>query len=72
MPHSGKFTEVTPANVATAGQLGMLFDISVRHVQRLTSNGVLVRLTDEEGKTIRGRYNLMTNVRAYCTYLREM
>jgi hypothetical protein len=49
-----------------------LFDISVRHVLRLTSNGVPVRLTDEEGKTVRGRYNLMINVRAYCNCLREL
>jgi len=77
MPHSGKFTEATcgspiPANVATAEQLALLFDISVRHVLRLTSNGVPVRLTDEEGKTVRGRYNLMINVRAYCNCLREL
>jgi hypothetical protein len=58
-------------NVATADQLSVLFDITVRHVFRLTAAGVLVRWIDEHGVPIKGRYDLVTNVRAYCQYLRE-
>jgi phage terminase Nu1 subunit (DNA packaging protein) len=60
-----------PANIATIEQLSVLFDITVRHIQRLTEQGVLIRAQDEEGKTIRGRYELVRNVRGYCAYLRE-
>ena len=52
-------------------QLSRLFDITPRHISRLTADGVLVRARDVDGSELRGRYELVANVRAYCKYLRE-
>jgi phage terminase Nu1 subunit (DNA packaging protein) len=61
-----------PAPTVNTGQLATLFDISERHIQRLIVDGVLKRATDPDtGKELRGRFDLVHNVRAYCKYLRE-
>jgi phage terminase Nu1 subunit (DNA packaging protein) len=52
-------------------QLAKLFDTTPRTIQRLTNDGVLVRARDEEGKELRGRFEVFANVRAYVKYLRE-
>jgi phage terminase Nu1 subunit (DNA packaging protein) len=59
-----------PAPVVTTGQLALLFGVSVRHVLRLTASGVLARRT-EDGEVIKGRYDLLPAIRAYCGYLRQ-
>lgn len=59
-----------PQPTVTREQLAKLFDITERHVNRLTLEGVLARAKDDNGATIRGRFPLLDNVRAYCKYLR--
>jgi phage terminase Nu1 subunit (DNA packaging protein) len=51
-------------------QLARLFDVTPRHIQRLTADGVLQRARDVDGTELRGRYELLLNVRAYVKYLR--
>ena len=60
-----------PANTVDTGTLAKLFDITERQIQRLVINGVLQRARDEEGRELRGRFELVYNVRGYCKYLRE-
>jgi len=55
----------------TVNQLARLLDISPRYVQQLTKDGILQRATDEDGRELRGRYNLLS-VRDYCRYLRTL
>src|SRR5262252_1866490 len=52
------------------GQLARLLDISPRHVQRLTIEGILTRAVDEDGSPLRGRYTLLS-IRDYCRYIRS-
>jgi Phage DNA packaging protein, Nu1 subunit of terminase len=52
------------------GQLAQLLDITPRHVQRLTGDGILTRARDVDGKELMGRYELIANVRSYIKYLR--
>jgi phage terminase Nu1 subunit (DNA packaging protein) len=52
-------------------QLARLFDVTPRTIQHLTSDGVLARARDEDGNELRGRFELVSNVRAYIRYLRE-
>jgi phage terminase Nu1 subunit (DNA packaging protein) len=52
------------------GQLAQLLDITPRHVQRLTGDGILTRARDVDGKELLGRYELIANVRSYIKYLR--
>lgn len=52
------------------GQLAQLLDVTPRHVQRLTGDGVLSRARDLDGKELLGRYELIANVRSYIKYLR--
>jgi phage terminase Nu1 subunit (DNA packaging protein) len=59
------------ANIATVERFSILFDITVRHINRLVEQGALVRAQDENGKTLRAQFELVRNVRAYCAYLRE-
>jgi phage terminase Nu1 subunit (DNA packaging protein) len=53
-------------------QLAQWFDITPRHVQRLTADGILMRARDEDGHELRGRYEVAYNVRAYVIYLRGL
>ncbi len=55
----------------TVTQLAKLIDVSPRYVQQLTRDGILQRATDEDGRELRGRYNLWS-VRDYCRYLRTL
>lgn len=50
--------------------LAKLIDITPRHVQQLTADGVLVRARDEDGKELRGRYEMVRSVHAYIRFLR--
>ena len=52
-------------------QFSKLVGITPRHVNRLESDGVLVRARNEDGKELRGRYELAANILAYCNYLRS-
>jgi phage terminase Nu1 subunit (DNA packaging protein) len=52
-------------------QFAKLVGITPRHIQRLTASGVLTKARDEDGKELRGRYELAKNILAYCNYLRE-
>jgi phage terminase Nu1 subunit (DNA packaging protein) len=52
------------------GQLAQLLDITPRHVQRLTADGILTRARDVDGKELLGRYELIANVRSYIKFLR--
>ena len=49
--------------------LARSLDLTPRRVQQLTTEGVLVRARDEEGKELRGRYELVRNNHAYIHYL---
>lgn len=60
-----------PSPHATAEELAQLFDCHIRYVHTLTQRGVLVKAKDDKGKTIKGRYDLVANVRAYCNFLRQ-
>jgi phage terminase Nu1 subunit (DNA packaging protein) len=51
-------------------QLAKLLDVTPRHIQRLTGDGILARARDVDGKELVGRYELVYNVRAYIQYLR--
>lgn len=59
------------ASTIDTTQLSKLFDITPRHIQRLTVDGVLIRARDDDGKELRGRFEVFANVRAYVKYLRE-
>jgi phage terminase Nu1 subunit (DNA packaging protein) len=59
------------ASVATVEQLSLLLDITERHTQRLTEQGVLTRAAGPDGKAVRGRYDVVKSVRGYVKYLRE-
>jgi phage terminase Nu1 subunit (DNA packaging protein) len=59
-----------PATTIDKSQLAKLLDITPRHIQRLTADGVLERARDVDGKELIGRYELIVNVRAYVRYLR--
>jgi phage terminase Nu1 subunit (DNA packaging protein) len=52
-------------------QLARLFDVNPRTIRRLTNDAVLVRARDDEGQELRGRYELLINVRSYCKHLRD-
>jgi phage terminase Nu1 subunit (DNA packaging protein) len=52
-------------------QFAKLVGITPRHVRRLTDDGVLQKARDEDGKELRGRYELAFNILAYCNYLRS-
>lgn len=52
-------------------QLSRLLDIAPRTVQHLTAEGILTRARDEDGRELRGRYELVASVRSYVRYLRE-
>src|ERR1700756_4029116 len=60
-----------PSTTVNTGQLSSLLNITERHIQRLVVDGVLKRAVDDDGKELRGRFELVYNVRAYCHYLRE-
>src|SRR5260370_15488623 len=60
-----------PSQTMTVTQLAKLIDVSPRYVQQLTRDGILQRATDEDGRELRGRYNLWS-VRDYCRYLRTL
>lgn len=69
--------ETKPARPKTAQtldttQLARLFDCTPRHLQRLTSDGVLTRARDEDGNELRGRYEVARNVLAYVKYLKGL
>jgi phage terminase Nu1 subunit (DNA packaging protein) len=51
-------------------QFAKMLDITPRHIQRLTADGVLERARDKDGKEVIGRYDLMTNIPLYVRYLR--
>lgn len=59
------------ASTIDTTQLGKLLDLTPRHIQRLTVDGVLIRARDDDGKELRGRFEVFANVRAYVKYLRE-
>jgi hypothetical protein len=59
-----------PATIATARHLAVLFNVTERHILRLTANGVLARRI-EDGEVVKGRYDLVSAVRSYCGYLRK-
>lgn len=58
-------------NVATPEQLALLFGLTDRRIRQLTEQGILQRLSNEDGRPVRGRYDLVKSVRAYCAYLRK-
>jgi phage terminase Nu1 subunit (DNA packaging protein) len=62
-----------PTKVTTIDtiQLARLLDIAPRTVRHLAQAGVLARARNEVGEEIKGRYELVANVRAYVRYLRE-
>lgn len=59
-----------PSSTIDTGQLARLLDITPRHVQRLTIDGVLTRAVDSDGTALRGRYTLLS-IRDYCRYIRS-
>src|SRR5215831_2531260 len=59
-----------PATNIDKTQLAKLLDVTPRHIQRLTNDGVLERARDVDGKELIGRYELVANVRGYIRYLR--
>jgi hypothetical protein len=59
-----------PSSTIDTGQLARLLDITPRHVQRLTIDGVLTRAADADGTLLRGRYTLLS-IRDYCRYIRS-
>jgi len=60
-----------PATTLDTNQLARLFDVTPRHIRRLTSDAVLQKARDIDGTELRGRYELLFNVRAYVKYLRQ-
>lgn len=58
-------------NLIDTTQLAKLLDITPTWVRKLTSDGVLTRARDADGKELMGRYNLLA-VRDYCRYLRSV
>jgi phage terminase Nu1 subunit (DNA packaging protein) len=60
----------TPQLIDTT-QLAKLLDITPTWVRKLTSDGVLTRARDADGKELMGRYTLLA-VRDYCRYLRSV
>jgi hypothetical protein len=60
-------------NYVTVEQLSVLTDQTPRNIHLLTEKGVLKRAADDQGKMLRPfQYELISNVRAYCVYLREL
>jgi phage terminase Nu1 subunit (DNA packaging protein) len=60
------------ANIATGEQLALLFGVTDRRIRQLSDQGILIKLRTGDGRPIRGRYDLVTSVRAYCRYLRDL
>lgn len=61
-----------PAKTIGSEQLARLLDITSRQVRQLSTENVLHRATDDDGKELRGRYDLVPSVRGYCRYLRTL
>jgi hypothetical protein len=60
-------------NHVTVEQLSVLFEQTPRNLFLLTEKGVLKRAVDSKGKQFKPpQYELISTVRAYCAYLREM
>ena len=56
------------ATINTA-QLARLILTTPRHVNRLVADGVLTRATDDDGKELRGRFEMVANVQQYIRHL---
>ena len=52
------------ANIATGEQLALLFGVTDRRIRQLSDQGILIKLRTGDGRPIRGRYDLVTSVRA--------
>lgn len=50
-------------------QLARLILITPRHVNRLVADGVLTRAVDDDGKELRGRFEMVANVQAYIRHI---
>src|SRR5262245_13723431 len=55
----------------TVQQLAKIIRVTPRYVQKLTTDGILRRAYDEDGKELRGRYSLLS-IGDYCDYLRSL
>jgi excisionase family DNA binding protein len=59
-------------NAITTEQLALVLGVSDRHIRRLVSQGVLTRLKTAAGDPMPGHYDLVSSVRAYTRYLRDL